>query len=314
MYYPSKLPIVKTDELRKTRPFTLTSGYDDKNSRFVRVADGYSVQADPAAVKKEKYGQVVYEPHHIRHEGCLYRCHPGYVMATLKEGRHGWSEVVEQDHYWTAFNPWKDMKVEFVLDEEYNFEIQVSSMVTGNKIFSDREVKDLGTWSLFNGAIRKVKSPIFKGLRTLLRRVRFLAEERFPFHYGGYSFNRDLTQYYDLGEIITLEKSLSFEHIVLEFNKNFPRMYQIDSAIMYDHENNHRPFSQYNTVLVVTSTSVFKARIVDVDWGGSLNLCGLLYKTVVEPLEESRPINAMGSLREGLVKKEVKNLVVAYRK
>lgn len=302
MFHPSILPVISNEEIKKVRRFTLTSGYDPTNTRFVRVKDSYSVQADPALVRKtDESGEVFFEPHHVKYEGFLYRCHPGYVIATLKKGWHGWSEVVELDRSWVVFNPWEDKRVEFILDEEYNFVVEVTSMKTGETLYLDREVKDLGVWTVLNGSQRRVRGPVFKGVKTLLRRLRKLDQNQYPFHYGGYSFDRSLRSYYDLGEINFLEKPLSLEEIFLTMNKGFNIKNLGEVDVYYTNR-----LTEFSTLLVVTEEVFFKAGVSLVDYGSSLNLSEVLGFLTVKPIESAKPVSELPKLKEKLTKERLR--------
>lgn len=305
MFNPTILTVVTIQDLQKVRPFTLTSGYDQSNTQFVRVKDGYSVQADPALVKKRNQdGSTYLATHHVCYEGYLYRCHPGYVLATLKGGNHGWSEVAEVEDGWVTFNPWEDKKVLFRLDNTYNLVIEVTHISTGKEMYPEREVKEIGQWSLFNGSVRLVKSPIFKGLRNLLQRLRFRPEQ-FNFHYGGYSFSSDLTQYYDLGEVVTSKQPLTLEDIFFNFNKYWE----------FSEEKETEVYSKkgVNFKYIVSEDTVYKCYGIMDSSLSTLDLKQILGLNVFTPTGETKELSEGREIAEGWVKTTMK-VVIAYPK
>lgn len=92
--YLGQTPVKNT---KNAETFTLTSGYNENNSAFVRCKDGAIIGAIPTFVRE---GDSLVQ-RHICCEGYLYCTHPGYVFATFKEGGRGWSEPwqIAEDHY-----------------------------------------------------------------------------------------------------------------------------------------------------------------------------------------------------------------------
>lgn len=269
------LNIISRKELSSFRSFTLTSGYGSENTRFVRVKDGYSVGADPLLLKSKNGG---YRNHHVRGCGYLYGCRHGYVMATLKAGKRGWTDLIEltKSEYIT-FNPFckpKDVYtmevegniienpslyvllektypeehqnnlIEYEIDEDGNpafnyldeLEIQIQEededgslhtneyiTITRKKLYqeikkitlsitekglliNDGKGKDyvyLGRFSTDLGEHEAWATP-FKGLKTFMGVIRNMPDWAY-FHWDDKSFNRSLTQCYDMGEVTTVE-------------------------------------------------------------------------------------------------------------
>lgn len=300
----SKLKKIGSEELSKVRSFTLTSGYDSENTRFVRVKDGYNVGADPALVRKTNNGAhsveclrtgkkiapggEYWDTHHVRHEGHVYRCHPGYVMATLKEGRHGWSDVVETPEGHVLFNPWEDKRVDILWNWDNGWEIQVTRISTGENMYPDREVKDIGRWVILerSGAF-SVKSPIFKGLRTLLQRLRH-RPYGFDFHYGGRSFDNRLTRIYDMGEVIQSKKPLTLEEVFFNWNREYQMVVPDDHLVKVYYKRHLN--SMESRGLVVIGEHVLDVLTNNPSSDCSLNLAEILNTVCVERILGERPV------------------------
>lgn len=275
IYYPT-LPVITENEIKTVRPFTLTSGYNESNTRFVRVKDGYNVPAEPALVRKKTWeGEEVLEHHHVAYEGYLYRCHPGYVMATVKEGLNGWSTVVKclddrRAAKWITFNPFEGKKVT-ISKSDRGLEIEVFTM-DGTPIYSERELKDLGEWSIVNKNCR-VYGPIFKGLKGLLRRLRTKMRGT-SFQYEGRNFSRDLRIMEYLGEITRFEKPLTFEEVMGEVG-------------FHDLDGISRVWKYFSEVMILTDSGKLIQGRIGSDWSSDLSLVDISGKTYVTGLSET---------------------------
>lgn len=184
--------MITQKDLKTFRKFTLTSGYNPDNTKFVKVSTGESVGADPLTLKGA-YGP---RNHHVKYEGFLYGCFPGWVMATTKGGCRGWSEIVQlDDNVYTVFNPFR---------EDGLNQVQIHLSPDGTELAvvrtdASRPLRDIGTYSTVFGVV-KVKATLFKGLRFFMSRI-----QQHPkwatVHLNGVSFNEDYTRKYDNGLI-----------------------------------------------------------------------------------------------------------------
>jgi len=275
IYYPV-LPQITEEEIKTVRPFTLTSGYDKSNTRFVRVKDGYNVPAEPALVRKKDYeGNEFFQHHHVAYEGYLYRCHPGYVMATLKEGFNGWSTVVKcaediRSPKWITFNPFEGKKVT-ISKSDKGLEIEVFTM-DGTPIYSERSIKDLGEWSILSKNCR-VYGPVFKGLKGLLRRLRTKMRGT-SFQYEVRNFSRDLRIMEYLGEITRFEKPLTFEEVMGEVG-------------FCNLEGISRVWKYFSDVMILTDSGKLVQGRIGSDWSSDLSLMDISGKTYVTNLSVS---------------------------
>lgn len=182
------LSIISLATINTFRKFTLTSGYNNTNTMFVRVKDGYSVGADPIPVKKDG----VVTTHHIKYEGYLYACRKGYVMATLKGGYQGWSDIVEvTTNTYKVFNPFEGRTLELRLDG------QILTIEDGK----GKTATNIGKFATVFGEVAVIASP-FKGLRNFMRLIRLLPEWA-TIHVNNVSYNESMTLKYDMGTVIT---------------------------------------------------------------------------------------------------------------
>ena len=172
------LQIVDIATVKSFRKFTLTSGYDNINTKFVRVSDGYSVGADPLKIKK---GDRL-ATHHICGEGYLYACRKGYVMATEKGGYQGWTDVVEiaTDTY-KCFNPF----------EGRTLELLVSNNTLTIHDGKNKSITHIGKYATIFGE-KEVYATPFKGLRNFMRLL-FKAPSWGTSDFDGYYYNSDFT-------------------------------------------------------------------------------------------------------------------------
>ncbi len=156
--YVGQMPYYDVSEVHME---TLTSGYGPKNTRFVRMKDGYSVQADAL---KRKDGTLI----HISGQGWVYMSKVGYCLATLKGGMHGWtSPVANGDGEWLMMNPWSDGDA--VLEVAQCISIKES----GDVLYIRRRGGRDGEWVscgkyIHEGRIVEVMAVPFKGMRTVL--------------------------------------------------------------------------------------------------------------------------------------------------
>ena len=172
------LSIINIATVNSFRKFTLTSGYDCDNTKFVRVADGYSVGADPIPVKK---GDRV-TTHHVRGEGYLYACRKGYVTATKKAGCQGWSDVVEiTTDTFKCFNPFEGRTLELLTSDN-------TLTIHDGK---DKNLIHIGKYSTIFGELEVYATP-FKGLRNFMRLL-FKAPSWATTDFDGYYYNSDFT-------------------------------------------------------------------------------------------------------------------------
>lgn len=180
------LQIVDIATVNSFRKFTMTSGYNNSNTKFVRVSDGYSVGADPIPVRK---GDRITK-HHIKYEGYLYGLRKGYVLATQKDGYRGWTDVVKiaTDTY-KVFNPFEGRTIELVVD---------GSTLTIND-GKDKSSVAIGTYATIFGEVEVHATP-FKGLRNFMQLLRQLPEWATE-HVNNVSYNSDFTKKYDMGVV-----------------------------------------------------------------------------------------------------------------
>jgi hypothetical protein len=187
------LQIINVATVRTFRKFTLTSGYNSENTKFVRVSDGYSVGADPIQVKNKEYNPN--HPdwasptrfHHVSGCGYLYACRKGYVLATQKGGYQGWSDVVEMGEEYKCFNPFINKVISL-------------KIVDGVLNIDDNKAKSpivIGTFSTVFGEMPVMATP-FKGLKGFMRLLRVLPEWA-TIHVNNISYNETLTRKYDMG-------------------------------------------------------------------------------------------------------------------
>lgn len=172
------MQIINTATVKSFRKFTLTSGYDSENTRFVRVSDGYSVGADPIPVLK---GDSI-TTHHVRGEGYLYACRKGYVMATQKGGYQGWTDLVEvATGTYKVFNPFEGRTLELLVSEN-------TLTIEDGK---GKTITHIGRYSTIFGDMQVYATP-FKGLRNLMRLL-FKAPEWAWSDFDGYYYNSEFT-------------------------------------------------------------------------------------------------------------------------
>jgi hypothetical protein len=184
------LQIVSLQQVKSFRKFTLTSGYDNTNTKFVRVTDGYNVGADPLKIKKGEE----YATHHIRGCGYLYACRKGYIMATEKGGYQGWTDVVEvTTNTYKVFNPFEGRTIVLQLD---------GNTLTINDGKGKSSVS-IGTYATIFGEVEIYATP-FTGLRNFMRLLRQLPEWATE-HINNVSYSVDYTKKYNLGEVTTGE-------------------------------------------------------------------------------------------------------------
>jgi hypothetical protein len=182
------LQIVDIATVKSFRKFTLTSGYNATNTQFVRVSDGYTVGADPLKIKKGD----TYATHHVRGCGYLYACRKGYVMATLKGGYQGWTDLVEvATNTYKCFNPFEGRTLTIVNEDGY-------LCIDDGK---QKEGIDVGVYSTVFGEISIFASP-FKGLKGFMRNICQLPEWATE-HVNNVSYNADFTKKYNMGEVTT---------------------------------------------------------------------------------------------------------------
>lgn len=180
------MQILSIETISTFRKFTLTSGYDSKNTMFVRVSDGYSVGADPIPVRK---GDRITK-HHIRYAGYLYGCKRGYVMATQKEGYQGWTDVIEiAANTYKMFNPFEGRTISLGVDGN-------TLTINDNK---GKSSVSIGTYATIFGEVEVIATP-FTGLRNFMRLLRQLPEWA-TVHANNVSYNSDYTLKYNMGVV-----------------------------------------------------------------------------------------------------------------
>ena len=160
--------------------FTLTSGYNAENSKFVNTKTGKSVGADPwpCPWKGRK-------PYHIKGEGYLYRTFVGYVFATTKGGSNGWAKCSETLYC----NPFIAEKTVFVSIDTANGVLAIK------KIGSKNEMVELGVYLTPFGMMPVLATP-FKGLRgfiyeVLVRNAKIKSPSEWTDFIRGISYNFD---------------------------------------------------------------------------------------------------------------------------
>lgn len=155
---------LKIRDTRKAELFTLTSGFDTTNSKFVHVQTGKAVASEPTVLGKADNRHVL----HVNGQGKLYCSRPKWVFATKKAGRYGWSDVAKlSDTDFRCFNPFMETTSENVIATAHIKVSEVGVFITLTGAPAG-ELTHIGTYSTLWGE-QKVFATPFKGLRTLMR-------------------------------------------------------------------------------------------------------------------------------------------------
>ena len=202
--------IISKADLNTFRKFPLTSGYNNQNTKFVRVKDGYAVGADPLLINDYKNGGK--RKHHIKCSGYLYGLYKGYVMATEKEGMQGWTDLIEQDqNTYLCFNPFggKPRRLKIKLIDDY--------IIIDDG--TEKEFKEIGTYATLFGD-KKISAKPFTGIKFFIRLMTQISAKEYPYEIKGHSFNKDLTKKikYKSNKIIFLEGNKNLMGIWQEHN------------------------------------------------------------------------------------------------
>ena len=187
------MQIVTIATVKTFRKTTLTSGYDSTNTMFVRISDGYSVGADPFPIKKGEE----YVPHHIRGCGYLYAEKPGYVMATLKGGDQGWTNIVETGtNMYRVWNPFEERSISMHVSPEAST-LTILKNTTAPTVL-------LGKYSTIFGELEVWATP-FKGLRGFMRQLA-KTPDWVTNWWDNKGYNSDYTMEYHNGAIAPCEQ------------------------------------------------------------------------------------------------------------
>lgn len=206
---------LKVRDPRKAELFTLTSGFNTTNSKFVHVKTGQTVVAEPTVLGKadNRHTLRVYE------KGYLYCTRPKWVFATTKAGRYGWSDVAKlSDTDFRLFNPFMETTSENVTATAHIKVSEVGVFITLTGVLAG-ELTCIGTYSTLWGE-QKVFATPFKGLRTLMRLLKSypnwvskIVEER------GYAWGRLKSIDLKTGEVKTSEDGNPFNPMIEAFGK-----------------------------------------------------------------------------------------------
>jgi len=150
--------------MQKSNMFTLTSGYNCDNSKFVNIKTGKVTPAEPILIWDKRREEMV--KRHIRCQGYLYATFKNNVFATTKGGNKGWTEVIKKNEStYECWNPFfngdKLLKVTFKIEG-------TDLHITTNLDLGDQI--PMGLHSTIYGTLN-VFSPIFKGVRIFLHKI-----------------------------------------------------------------------------------------------------------------------------------------------
>ncbi len=280
---------ISQSELASFRKFTLSSGYNENNTKFVRVKDGYSVGADPLKIRKNLAGDIKYVGHHVRYEGFVYGCRPGYVLATLKNGERGWSSWVEINGGFVTFNPFIGKKVILESIGFAKYSISMMDIDSNSKNPPEQSDAILGEWHLplFELGLCyymrcEVQGVPFKGIKSLLAKLAQTPAWHY-FWFNDYAYNESLSIGVKQGQYIidsadTVYDLFKTHFVECEFGQD-EGVYSINGAVFFlkfegkyyylheAHNNKGLDYSKFGYGRVWKVAHQIDPKLLDVDKG-----------------------------------------------